>query len=45
MAKIRMEMIAGKENVMLDTRHLSPGDLARLRDAVESGAPPPVAYR
>lgn len=34
--KIRLEMVAGKENVMLDTRHLDPGDLQRLREAVEA---------
>jgi hypothetical protein len=36
MRKITQEMTWSKENVMLDTRNLSPTDLARLREAVEA---------
>lgn len=34
--KIRIEMVAGKENVMLDTRHLQPSQIEQLRTAVEA---------
>lgn len=36
MQSIWREMNWSHENVMLDTRNLSPGDLAQLRQAVES---------
>jgi uncharacterized protein YukE len=35
MRKIIQEMTWSKENIMLDTRNLSPTDLAQLRDAVK----------
>ena len=38
MNKIPKEMKWSNENVMLDTRNLSPTDLARLRDAVQAAA-------
>ena len=36
MRKIWQEMHWSNENIMLDTRHLSPGDLTRLREAVDA---------
>lgn len=36
MRKITQEMTWSKENIMLDTRNLSPTDLAQLREAIEA---------
>ena len=36
MEKIRVEMVAGKENVMLDTRHLTTEQISQLRAAIQS---------
>ena len=36
MRKISQEMNWSNENIMLDTRNLSPGDLTRLREAIEA---------